>query len=74
MSGKNNSDELCGGCIYYPPNLPREYYSPADWQALQAMECVHECLPASECCGAMRKTHCDLVDLREVQATLKNND
>ena len=71
MSRKLEADELCGGCVYYPPNLPSGYYSAADWQVLQALDCAHEYLPASQSCLAVRKTHCELVDLQRLQAQLE---
>jgi hypothetical protein len=27
----DESNELCFGCVYYPPNLPRHAYEQADW-------------------------------------------
>lgn len=69
MCAKPETDGLCGGCVYYPPNLPRQHYAEADWQVLQAMTCACSCLPASEECLASRKTHCSLVDLRKLSGT-----
>lgn len=68
MSKKPEVDERCAGCVYYPPNLPSNCYSAGDWQILQALDCAHEHLPGSQSCLAMRKTHCELVDLRRLQA------
>lgn len=60
-SGEPN--ELCFGCVYYPPNLPRQAYALEDWEMLQARQCSFECLPGEADCLATRKTSCSLVDL-----------
>lgn len=64
MSKKVDAGVLCGGCVYYPPNLPQQFYSPDDWVQLQQLSCAHDCSPGSEACQQTRKTHCDLLDLR----------
>lgn len=64
MCERAETEALCAGCVYYPPNLPRHAYAAVDWQALQAMDCSYECRPGSEACLAARKTACALVDLR----------
>jgi len=57
------TEALCSGCVYWPPNLPRNAYAEADWQELQAMACSYDCTPGGEACLAARKTSCSLVDL-----------
>lgn len=64
MSKKVEANELCGGCVYYPPNLPQQYYAAEDWQALQNLSCAYEHSPGNDACQNTRKSHCDLVDLR----------
>lgn len=54
----------CLGCVYYPPNLPRQAYSDQDWYLLQSLACAHEHEPGSPACAASRKTSCSLLDLR----------
>lgn len=64
MCAKNaDSQELCYGCVYYPPNLPPRAYSPEDWELLQARQCSFEYTPGDSECQSMRKTSCSLVDL-----------
>jgi hypothetical protein len=58
--------ELCLGCVYYPPNLPREAYSESDWQELQAKCCSFDCTPGDPECQGLRKTECSLVDLSRI--------
>lgn len=62
------ADELCGGCVYWPPNLPRHAYAEDDWAMLQARPCAFEHVPGSTDCLANRKTSCSLVDLRAMGA------
>lgn len=57
------SDEVCIGCVYYPPNLPRQAYSVGDWEWLQARQCSFDSTPGDAECRALRKTSCSLVDL-----------
>lgn len=61
-------DELCFGCVYYPPNLPRQAYAREDWEILQARQCSFECVPGNNECQALRKTSCSLVDLGGIKA------
>ena len=64
MSAKTAEPEgLCFGCVYYPPNLPRQAYAAADWEMLQARQCSFDYAPDSGECQATRKTSCSLVDL-----------
>ncbi|MDP3031285.1 MAG: hypothetical protein Q8N33_04325 [Rhodocyclaceae bacterium] len=64
MFAKNaEPDELCGGCVYFPPNLPRMAYAQQDWDLLQARSCSFEHLPGTADCQESRKTSCSLVDL-----------
>ena len=57
------TEEYCPGCVYYPPNLPRNAYSEYDWAMLQSRACSFEYPPGSDDCLASRKTSCSLVDL-----------
>lgn len=61
------ADELCSGCVYCPPNLPRSAYSEADWAMLQARTCSFEHTQGTDDCLASRKTSCSLVDLTATQ-------
>jgi hypothetical protein len=64
MSEKTvNLEELCFGCVFYPPNLPREAYSQMDWELLRALQCSFEHVPGGDDCLAVRKTSCNLIDL-----------
>lgn len=55
--------ELCVGCVYFPPNLPRRSYAAEDWDMLQQRACSFEHVPGSAECMGSRKTSCSLVDL-----------
>ena len=57
------TEDLCFGCVYYPPNLPPNAYSPEDWEMLQARQCSFEHKPGDTDCLTTRKTSCSLVDL-----------
>ncbi|QKT03946.1 hypothetical protein HUS23_09010 [Ectothiorhodospiraceae bacterium 2226] len=61
------TDPLCRGCVYHQPNLPPAAYAPVDWQALQALACAYDCVPGDALCRVTRKTHCNLLDLRDGQ-------
>ncbi len=64
MSAKSaEPDELCRGCVYFPPNLPRMAYAQQDWDLLQARSCSFDHQPGTADCLASRKTSCSLVDL-----------
>lgn len=52
--------------MYYPRNLPQQFYAAEDWQELQKLDCAYEYTPGSEACHNTRKSHCDLVDLRKL--------
>jgi hypothetical protein len=56
----------CGGCVYYPPNLPAHAYSAADYAMLQALSCAFEFTPHDTDCREVRKTSCSLLDLSPV--------
>jgi hypothetical protein len=56
----------CGGCVYYPPNLPAHAYSAADYAVLQALPCAFECTPHDADCRQLRKTSCSLLDLNHL--------
>ena len=67
---KQATEEYCLGCVYYPPNLPPNAYSEADWAMLQARTCAFEHAPGTEDCLASRKTSCSLVDLAAMRQAL----
>jgi len=60
-------EELCFGCVYYPPNLPLDAYAPKDWEMLQSRQCSFEHMPGDTDCLATRKTSCSLVDLEALK-------
>ena len=55
--------EDCLGCVYFPPNLPAQAYSPDDFQMLQRKRCSFDFQAQDANCQATRKTSCSLVDL-----------
>jgi len=57
------TEQLCFGCVLYPPNLPSYVYSESDWTMLQTLPCSLEHTPGSTGCMASRKTSCSLVKL-----------
>lgn len=57
------TEQLCFGCVLYPPNLPPYAYAKADWDFLQSLTCSLEHAPGTEGCMASRKTSCSLVEL-----------
>lgn len=62
MSEKTGeTQELCFGCIYFPPNLPRQAYSDNDWTMLQSRQCSFDYSPDGNDCQQTRKTSCALV-------------
>lgn len=62
MSEKTgDTHELCFGCVYFPPNLPRQAYSDDDWTMLQAKQCSFDYSPDGDDCRQIRKTSCALV-------------
>jgi hypothetical protein len=63
----NEIEELCLGCVYYPPNLPATAYSETDYQELQQKSCSYDYLPGDQGCQQMRKTSCSIVDLQKMQ-------
>ncbi len=65
MEPKSPSPEPCGGCVYYPPNLPPELYSEEDYRMLQAKRCSFDATPGDETCEAVRKGACRYVSLDE---------
>lgn len=62
--------ELCFGCVYSPPNLPRESYAAEDWDMLQQRTCSFENQPGDAGCQASRKSSCSLVDLGAFNALI----
>jgi hypothetical protein len=62
--------ELCFGCVYFPPNLPRQRYAEDDWNMLQERACSFEHYPGDAACMATRKTSCSLVDLSLLNASV----
>jgi hypothetical protein len=58
--------ELCGGCVYYPPNLPEQAYAREDWLMLQEKDCSYEYQPGDADCKQTRKTSCSIVDLNSL--------
>lgn len=63
-------DDYCPGCVYYPPNLPPQAYSEADWAMLQTRRCAFEHAPGTDDCLASRKTSCSLVDLAATRSSI----
>lgn len=62
MSEKpGDTHELCFGCVYFPPNLPRQAYSEDDWKMLQARQCSFAYPPDGDDCRQARKASCALV-------------
>jgi hypothetical protein len=59
--------ELCVGCVYYPPNLPPNAYTPEDWEMLQVRPCSFEHQPGDTSCQTTRKTSCSLIDLEALK-------
>ena len=57
------NDNLCLGCVYYPPNLPPDAYDKEDWDMLQARTCTFEYQVGDADCQATRKTASSLVNL-----------
>ena len=62
--------ELCFGCVYFPPNLPRESYAAEDLDMLQQRTCSFENQPGDAGCQASRKSSCSLVDLGAFNASI----
>ncbi|HMM72254.1 MAG TPA: hypothetical protein PKC22_08575 [Rhodocyclaceae bacterium] len=62
--------DLCFGCVYHPPNLPRQMYADEDWEMLQQHTCSFEHLLGDEACQATRKTSCSLIDLSALNASI----
>jgi len=65
--------ELCFGCVYFPPNLPRQRYATEDWDMLQQRACSFEHQPGDEGCLVSRKTSCSLVDLSSITASITSH-
>jgi len=62
MSEKTgDTHELCFGCVYFPPNLPRQAYLDDDWTMLQAKQCSFDYSSDGDDCRQIRKTSCALV-------------
>ena len=58
-----NINDLCPGCVYYPPKLPAHAYPEEDWKMLQAKACSYDFIPGDRECEQTRKTACSIVDL-----------
>ena len=58
---KSDPHDLCGGCVYFPANLPPTAYAPEDWAMLQARDCSFDLVPGSAECRISRKTSCAIV-------------
>ena len=56
-------EQICLGCVYYPPNLPESLYSKEDWTLLQGKECSFDAILGDGMCETMRKGSCSLVSL-----------
>lgn len=56
-------DDLCGRCVYYPPNLPSDKYPDEDWAVLQQKTCSYDFQVGDENCKLTRKTSCSIVNL-----------
>lgn len=59
----SDAPDLCPGCVYWPPNLPRGAYAPEDWRILQRLPCAFELDPGGDACRETRKTSCAVVRL-----------
>jgi len=57
-------NELCLGCVYYPPNLPEHAYPAEDWKQLQTRNCSFDYSPDDRDCKQYRKTSCSIVDMQ----------
>ena len=68
MTQNSDDNELCAGCVYHPPNLPRDAYPAADWAMLQTRQCSFDHVANSADCLATRKTSCSLVDMERLRA------
>lgn len=67
MSKKaDQTDELCVGCVYFPPNLPSNAYDHDDWLMLQERSCSYDYHPSDADCLQTRKTSCSIVDLGDL--------
>ena len=58
-------EELCIGCVYYPPNLPQHAYSTDDYTMLQQKDCSFDHAPGEQHCLETRKTSCSVVDMQK---------
>ena len=59
-------NDCCSGCVYFPPNLPRQAYSTEDFAMLQEKNCAFDFTPGDDHCSETRKTSCSLVDLQNM--------
>ena len=59
-------EELCLGCVYYPPNLPEHAYSTDDFTMLQQKDCSFDHVPGEQNCLHTRKTSCSIVDMQNL--------
>jgi len=56
--------EQCSGCVYYPPNLPKDQYSEEDWELVRNKNCSYDASPGDSMCNSMRRNSCRLVSLK----------
>ena len=59
-------EELCMGCVYYPPNLPEHAYPSDDYAMLQLKNCSFDHEPGEQYCLDTRKTSCSIVDMQKL--------
>ena len=59
----DKSDDLCGGCVYHPPNLPAQAYREEDWLMLQAKSCSFDLDAGNDKCLQTRRTSCSIINL-----------
>lgn len=67
---KELKEELCMGCVYYPPNLPQYAYSTDDYRMLQQKDCSFDHMPGEQNCLETRKTSCSIVGVQKLQNTV----
>ena len=71
MFETQDGNEHCESRVYYPPNLPVNAYSAVDYRMLREKHCSFDHQPGSKDCRTTRKTSCSLVDLEQLQRTVK---
>jgi len=68
LKKSDKTEAICGGCVYFPANLPAKAYSAEDWAMLQSKSCSFDLKPGDNDCQSTRKTHCSLIDLQKLQS------